>query len=313
MTSINHRNHDDKHLRFSPKRSTLIFLVLVALGTMAFIPTHNLPYHYLINAAMNALHFPAGVLLCSLLTTLFTYLPKWISRYRWLAILFSFSILIAIELVQPLVGRTRSYEDLLWGASGVLIAFAYLTLHPFRQIVIALALVLMSFSTIPLVSHATNLYRLHQRMPILTTFSEDQDIDFWEPASQERFFLKTTEDGADRFLRTEIKHSGWSGVTFVNPDIDWSMFTQLCFKSRLSNSAELHTRIDDRASHDYQTRFHAQFSISTQWQSFCVPLLHIRNPSGDRLLTNSIVRVVFFVAGQNDALILDLDDLVLRP
>jgi hypothetical protein len=291
-------------------RIRIPLVTLLAIGAF-FLPirfdTDALFYIHLMDAA----HLPAFFLL-----TLFTHAswPQTTSpcRRRIFACTLTAAASIAIEIIQPLTGRSESLTDLLNGLAGIALAAIYLAIrHTPRKLLSAALFTLLATTAIATVllpaweESAGMRWRSHN-FPLLADFETDDELKLWigsglgnhhpEGSGLQRVKQHATHGEYALQVATE-KSAKWPGVRLLNAKQDWSQKTTLAFD--IWNDGPPFTlaiRIDDDFPHrTFEDRYNTTRTIQPGANHITIPTSEIQNtPKNRRLNLHAIQRTIFF-------------------
>ena len=208
----------------------------------------------------------------------------------------------AIEIIQPLAGRSHSWVDFINGMAGILIAA--LTIVRSRWLIpITLAGIVMAF--LPAWKESAGLRWRSSHFPLLADFESDAELRLWVGSG-----LGNTRGDAVERVRDHASHGEWSlrvttttaatwpGVRLLNGKQDWLGKTVLAFDVWNDGPAfTLSIRIDDDFPHQHhQDRFNAALELIPGWNHLTIPLSEIESrPKNRRLNLAAIQRTILYV------------------
>jgi len=221
------------------------------------------------------------------------------------------AVSIGVEWTQPLVGRSQSVVDQVYGLAGAGLALAWLWLWPRRKegqvmlVLTALTLVAGALTAGP-VWRKDRVRRLRAALfPVLGEFERVEETQLWRP----NYYSYTGEghyDLVDSFvsqgkfaLEVDASVGGWPGVDYDAGDADWSGYDYLALD--LYNPASefiLRLRIDDDGDCSaYDLRFNLETLMEPGWNRLVIPTRDIRNGPAERQLNlRAIRRLVLFIS-----------------
>ncbi|ARU55217.1 hypothetical protein OLMES_1132 [Oleiphilus messinensis] len=286
-----------KSLKYDVSSVTLLLIT----ATLAFAPLPEHRLNYLIIPLMNLLHVPGAWLVYHFIASLLRRWRHTQHLYQSLSVLISLGMITAVELVQSQTGRIPSFEDLILGAFGITIGATWH--HPGigRQYKLIIFFVMFGLAFTPLAIHLHRWHELQSRLPILANFSAPYEQQLWEANKYEMLAViksneKNNNTGQNQ-LSVQLNVSGWTGITFNNPGVNFENYSELCIEASGSAPARLHIRIDDQGAMDYSSRFHAYIDINTTPRDQCIGIAGLQSPNGRILQRDQIIRIVLFVAG----------------
>ncbi len=219
-----------------------------------------------------------------------------------------------IELVQPTFGRSASMTDLLNGFLGILFGCcaAVLTGSIRARLLLSLCFLAVFFLAL---TPAYREYRIAEwrwrLLPTVADFEDDLGLRFWRPTGGARLSV-STEQLPSKSLLVQTTPGEWSGAGFHCGNSSWRGYTALTF-TVYNDSADrfsLGVRIDDsRRQPGYDERFNTGIPLNPGHNTISIPLDTVaRGPKNGRLDMDSIRRMVVFVAPEEPARRLFLDD-----
>jgi hypothetical protein len=236
-------------------------------------------------------------------------------------------ISIAIELTQPLVGRTRSDLDQIYGIGGALCGAALLFLWPRRgekQVLGSMILLLLVFvfaTSAPAMKKYSILNWRSEQFPILGSFEDSTDYLLWRPNyyayTGEGTYKWTTNyvSQGEFAMAVDAKNGGWPGVDYDAGEQDWSGYEAFAFD--LYNPADsfvLRMRIDDDGDcSSYGKRFDLELDMDTGWNHVNISASEIAAaPEGRSLNLKAIRRIVMFISEDDAPRRFHLDNIRLK-
>ncbi len=300
-----------------------VFVMLALFALLAFVPFGSSANPVAVMKTMDAGHAFAFILLSGLF-----YLT--VEPYgEWRAIVFSMVIsvllMVAVELVQPYVGRTASFADVQMGLLGVFLALSGLIVwrRQSRQLFKVVHLLLLVLTLVWVVQPALNEWRAvwlrDQQFPVLGGFESDLEKRLWKAhgiGTATSFSDKHVVVGSNS-LKTKTTDSTWSGVRYSAGDQDWRGYQFL--NIGLYNAGEpfkLNIRIDDGVSNspDFGDRYDGQYRVNVGANTLLIPLADVASGPKSRLLDLGKVRkMILFLSRKETRREFYLDDIRLIP
>lgn len=271
------------------------------------------PIHFESNAQfyihlMDAAHLPAFFAL-----TLFAYaFWPWDTtpcKRRLFAAVAVAAVSGAIEIIQPLTGRSMGLTDFINGMMGILIALAGLAIRRtlFRVALIPLAAACVVTAFFPAWKESAGMRWRAANFPLLADFETDDELRLWVGTG----LGNVRNDGAavDRVrehaargewtLRVKTTTSSpWPGVRLLNGGQDWRGKKALAFDVWNDGPAfTLSIRIDDDFPHQqYHDRFNDSFEIIPGANHIVILVADIATkPKNRRLNLAAIERTILYV------------------
>lgn len=261
---------------------------------------------------MDAVHVPYF----AAITVLITFCIRHCSwRNRVLAA--SLCVLVwagAVELIQPLTGRTRDIIDFRNGAIGVSIAAAALLSRRGRPILVLAGTIALGYALAPTWREYKAERERTLGFPMLGDFEKAFELKLWitpdsgEPpphftqiarsaayASHGRYSLEVTITGGGRGA------NGLPGVRFLADGQNWSAYRMLAFDVFNPGSPfELGLRLDDANSTDRTNRYNGSVQVVAGWNHFSLSLARIAGEPEKGLDLRKIRRLLFYTDGESD-------------
>ncbi|WLQ16640.1 hypothetical protein O5O45_11990 [Hahella aquimaris] len=307
----------EKQTRFWPTIGAL--LVMTALAAGAFWPVKSWPWPRFMGELMNLAHLPAGFVLY-LITPM---LAPWLARRPLARILALTALLIMMELVQPLVGRSRSLEDALMGVAGLMAGWLWAGLGyggrsgcaaPLRVLAVILMIGAICWRGAGLwwVMRQSLAFPelLAMESPLTTQAS-------WRGLGTPKILLLQEanerngkeENGKQAFIRARSGAGRWFGFEFVNPDRSWNGYSQLCLAVRAhtaTGKGRLVVRIGDVDSVNYKSSATFEQDIDAAWSQHCFSLDQLRSVDGRRLNPERMREILIYMASGEQVRYLDI-------
>jgi len=225
------------------------------------------------------------------------------------SLLLSVAIAVAIEIIQPLTGRSGSFIDIFNGSLGSLSAsyglavfkrlgFFSATLRCLPVSILAQAVVLL-----PSFEAWTALQWRDQLFPQLGVFEQEQSLQFWRsmnsknnPTPAKRRLVRLEAEELTTALWIETFGNTWSGVYYDGGAQDWSSYSSLVVQTYnpQQEEIELSIRIDDTGDcTKYADRYNRSFLIKPGLHHNRFSLDEIRKGPKSRELDLSEIRFLY--------------------
>lgn len=231
--------------------------------------------------------------------------PSAVSRSLFLSIF----VAAAIEIIQPLTGRSGSWVDLLNGSLGALSASYSIVLLERLGIKRALPPTLLLAALLQLLVltptyHAWVALEVRdQHFPQLGYFQTPSSLAVWRSMNSKNNPTPATRVLAPRpgsskapLLWVRTFSNTWSGVYYDGGAQDWSNYDSLLIRSYnpQDESLELSLRIDDTGNcSKYADRFNRTFQIEPGENSIRISLEEIKNGPEARTLNLEEIRFLY--------------------
>ncbi len=223
-----------------------------------------------------------------------------------------------IEMLQLVVGRTASFEDVINNVVGTLLA---LYRCQFRQMSVKgrlallwLLILMLCWRLIPLFSIAADTAIAHIRHPIVANFETPFELSQW----RSDFPMAVIFDESNQ-LQADLKPVGlYPRVTLTPRVTDWRGYAYLQFDIYNSSQQvwQLHIRIND-ALHDergmhYSDRYKTILPINPGWNRIKIDLNKVKQaPASRQMVMKQISKVRFFFMNEPSLSTIKLDNIVL--
>lgn len=267
-----------------------------------------------IRALMNAAHFPA---FCLFTVTMFFFTKRrsFFGNYGSIAIT-CVVVIIIVEFLQPLSGRTKNILDCAYGVAGVCVALVGLYIRHenkpswARWGYVSGILTITAFILYPVGQEwYAGRFRAKQ-FPVLGSFETSAELHVWkargwamidsvEPARLDlsnKYFSQ-----GNRSLRIQTSAGNWTGVKYLAGDMDWGRFKSLAFDTyNTGEEFPLHIRIADRDSSDssYHSRYNKVITVLPGWNMIRIPMVEIISGPKERLLNIQAIRKITLCTGE---------------
>jgi hypothetical protein len=215
----------------------------------------------------------------------------------------------AIEIVQPLTGRTMGLTDFINGMMGILIALAFLAARRthFRLLLIPIAAACVMTAFLPAWHESAGMRWRAANFPLLADFETDHELRLWVGTG----LGNVRNDGAalDRIRQHAARgewslrvvtttSSPWPGVRLLNGGQNWLGKKALAFEVWNDGPAfTLSIRIDDDFPHQqYHDRYNDSFEILPGANHISIPTADIATKPKNRPLNlAAIERTILYV------------------
>jgi hypothetical protein len=293
------------------------WLILPAAGilTLFFVPIHPTVHEGIWKAVGDALHYP---LIASV--TLLVFLVSRAGgrsaavRYRVTG-LFAVVIVALIELIQPLFGRSASWNDALIGILGVISALGGIYAwreggFAFRAGHTILATLVMGTLLLPTWMEWRAAGWRTASFPLLGGFEEAIELRLWRDHSPKKKWPTTLKISSEHVsegrhsLAVRIGDGAWPGVVYYAGGSDWSAYDHLRWDVyNPSKPFRLAIRVDDRFDLRYEKSFHTSMRVEPGWNRFEIPVSRIRDePKLGALDLTRIRRLYVYADGDGSGL-----------
>ncbi len=292
-------------------------LVLLAFPLLPLGSNRDSP---LMRAAFDAGHFP---LLAVFTAVCFLLLAGGrVARFRLgVAIFLGVLAALAVELVQPWIGRTSSVRDFLIGLLGVFTTATAVWvwrrpgvgLRLFHVVVVTVLAMMVLRPTWHEFEAAR--WRRHN-FPLLADFEEPVELRLWSPRGNLLAVPSTMapsnarSSSGESSMQVKTARGQYGGALYTAGRQNWQGFESLVFD--LYNPGEAFSfllRIDDTGDcTERESRFNRDYRVGTGWSSIRVALSDIREgPERRELNMREITRVIFLARRSSTARVFYLD------
>jgi VanZ family protein len=228
-----------------------------------------------------------------------------------LAFLVAVGMAVAVELVQPFVGRSGNPADALAGIAGVVIAVSgwhiWIRKHSrhLRTLHALLGLSLAGAVLWPSLLQIGAFWWQARSFPVLGDFESHLEHRIWQPYPRSADPLNDCPGGAthaSRSLAVRTVPGMWSGIRYQANDTDWTGYERLVFDIYLPvNGPRLALRIDDDGdTTEFKSRFNQRLDLVSGWNHIAIPLVGVVAGPVDRSLNLTAVRQVLIFAGPSE-------------
>jgi len=265
------------------------------------------------NVTADCLHLPSFAIVTCLAILLTDRFINRSATTRLLTTIFVILASAAIELLQPLMGRTASMKDLVSNSAGALIAFIFFISYTYqtrtkwllRVAVIAIAIIAWSGPWQSLL----DIYDQSRSPDQLAAFSRDAELERWYFESVDVAVVtgrQTSGSGAENCLCVTFYPGKFPALQLQSLTKDWTPYSRLTFElTGASDNAKpirVRLRIADgkRVEGDLATFIRDFEPSSIGTQMFVIPLDEIAAGTQGRTVDLSRVRFVEFMAIELD-------------
>lgn len=228
---------------------------------------------------------------------------------------------IAIELVQPFVGRSASFNDIYYNfigiSSGALLFLALTSKDQGkRKITLGLTSILLlgSSLTVPGIGYYTYMKR-DTLMPELLNFEEPWQRRLWRAGGGAHASVVDAPSEwqqGSKVVRIDYPKRSYPGLTIKHVSPDWSDYQTLSFSvfSKLETPQQLTLRVNDRAHiHQYSDRFNQRIVVHPGLNQIQIGLDTIMKAPKDREMNiDSIAELAIFAVKPSTTFTLYFDD-----
>ncbi len=258
------------------------------------------------------LHFPAALLTVFLLF----HLTRSFSAALGLAL----ALVVALELLQPLLDRSGSFKDLNNGLLGILFAGFILgawraDAKAFSLLFGLLAIGVIGVSLQPFLEAREEQNRLRSLFPVLGNFEDDDHGSVWKPLSHERLSLIHRDPKNGWALSVDGKDIAWPGVVYHPLVNDWSRMSRLCFDAqgtRPQSTLIVRVRNTPDSKRPVTSSIH-QFTLENDWRRYCLSLSSLRTSREANLKLNNIHKLLFILEYREAGDMFFIDNIELEP
>lgn len=242
--------------------------------------------------------------------------PKLTREYPVQLLLFVLLISIDIELVQTLIGRSLSLNDVYRNLTGF--GLALLVVRRSRMLVL-LVLPLLFFLAKDLTGFAKTAYSdylLQQRSPIIEDFEHSATLRQWQGQIE---LIEDKQSENNRLAQLTFPAKKYSGFYFDSILKDWTGYTQLTFRIHNPYDEEqalvirLNDEAHERSDQEHKDRFNRLLQLASGWNEVSIPLQDIKQAPADREMDlTQMFRLMLFYGNLEEEKQLLLDDIILK-
>lgn len=256
------------------------------------------------DAIQDLAHLPVGALYAVLLY-------GWLRRSRGLAPLLAgaaalvgvAAILGFVEVVQPYVARTRSFQDwvvgLLGAGGGLLIALAWERGALVRVAGVVLGAGLIGLGAIPGGRIVYDVWRQRRAAPMLASFEDDLEMTRWWFGYAKGSRAGEHVTSGLYSLRVDVEVAQYPGATMSAPLSDWRGYRALAFDLHVDEGEPLEfviTVSDEDHDGDYYDRFNQEMRLGPGAHRIRIPLAEVEaEPRGRAMDMSRIAGFQVFV------------------
>jgi len=264
-------------------------LSLLCIGVpllLLFIPGLDVGPGRLARALEDAAHFPLFALMTLGILGLMPRVGP-AGRRAGCAAAATPTLVIVVEILQPLVNRDRGWGDLLPGLAGSagVVALFLATRTRRRSVWGLVALAAVRAAGAPLGWGARDEWRERRQFPLLATFESAGELSRWDAAGV--VLTRVTRDAAGgRYaLAMRVTAADYPGIFTAPAQPDWADMEQLCMELALDAPAPrvIWLRMDDRPGNPpYAERFQVAFELAPGAHTVCVERAEFGKTAGGR-------------------------------
>ena len=200
-------------------------------------------------------------------------------------------VLVVIEVIQGMIGRSGQWSDLWHGSLGILLFLSGRHLRWLGRVVLSLICILIASRD--LFGYWLYQQQLHFTAPRLMTKPLLSSPFGWQPIAGSSIRQQVDVDGQQR-LTVIVRGARYQGLEWRNPQLDFSAVTELCFSAISSQPMTLSLRIDDWKASDYNSRYNSTVAIGPNWQRYCLDISQLRSPSRRTLDKSALTSFYWF-------------------
>lgn len=293
------------------KNSFLTGLLLaVSVSVVSFLPNHGIVLPEVINSCHALVFFLANLFLLKLLLGIH-HTPKHIIVIS----VFSVSIGILIELIQPYLGRDRSLVDVVYDVIGVgfSILFFSVNIHSKRTLMVSFFLIVSAFPLFKYwlwwqVNHSSDILTFERIWEPLT-YASDKDVHLE--------IVQFDDALSNRIGKLTLgSQPTYPGLNLDHPKLNWSRFSTLHWelKSLNDTSFMMNLRIHDiDHNNEYADRFNYRFEVKPGLNKYRLKLSDIKHgPKARELDLSKIRNLKFFITRPDKTTTVYIDNVKLR-
>jgi len=216
-------------------------------------------------------------------------------------------LMLLIEWLQPLAGRSSSIQDIYFGLLGVsiwlLTSQLWPKLHEYwqRLLVALLILIIVVASGFTVIQMSYAVFWRMQKMPMLGDFEREIDLILWHAYGSANGQQASVQRSADvahlhRYsLKVNTIPSDWSGVQFFAGDMDWSTYQRLSLAIyNPGKEMSLGLRIDDAGKSDeFNSRINSKLILNPGWNEIVLSLPELSSQVKFRAFDLANIRMLY--------------------
>jgi glycopeptide antibiotics resistance protein len=226
---------------------------------------------------------------------------RWISNRYVKVFIICLLLNVAIELLQLLVNREVSIDDIYRGMMGTMAGLSLSVLIDMRNAGQAKIVPVLSLSCVffllagmsPLVKLSVHYAERSRAFPVVMDFNSD-----W----------------SESFVRHQ--DGTYSGIHIIEPEPDWQGYDSLSFDVRSNNDSTIRVGFrvhDNRHNNEHNDRFNSELTVRPGYNSFEVPLESIETgPLRRQLDLGSVSGVIFFSKDKEEWGRIEVSNLTLK-
>lgn len=172
---------------------------------------------------------------------IFRLLSKQKVRYPLLlGSVISVVIIVSIEVIQPVFGRSSTFTDLGQGLLGLATGAIITSFWRPRSLINNATILLVFLLALGLASFEVTqewyaVYKRQQQFPVLGSFEDNSQLRLWRPTgiennSTSNIHIVNSAQSDNKLLKIITKPNDWSGVWYSAGDLNWSDYRLLSFK-----------------------------------------------------------------------------------
>ncbi len=301
-------------------RHNWFFFLLFFATTLLFIPGITGRFSDYQSEIWNLGHIGYFFLLISVLFPLIERsLPSQLSRLI-VSILITLLLSGVIEMIQLMVGRMASVNDVINNLVGCLFALYRCQFRQLKQrgkkvALLWVLLLLLFWRLVPLLSITVDSAFAYNKHPVVADFETPFELLRWSSV----FPLQVSQGGSNQLV-VHLKPVGqYQGVTLFPRVANWSGYSLLRFEVYNSGAQmwRLHLRINDQM-HDesemqhYNDRYNTTLPLNPGWNSFQIDLKQLKAaPASRQMNMNNISKVDLFFTNEPSLATIRIDNIVL--
>jgi hypothetical protein len=227
---------------------------------------------------------------------------------------------IAIELLQGLLQREASVDDLYRNFFGIISGLGFVSLR--RQKVlwnkVLMAIIIFGFllpGAFPLFKISWHYIQRANALPVILDFNANWSASFIRFNNTEIELSSVGSGDKNQLFSIRFDAGKFPGVAIIEPAPDWSAYSNLRFKvfSEHNKNKDLYVRIHDK-NHDnnYQDRFNQKLVIHPGLNEIIIPLAQIeKGPLNRELDLANIAGLILFLSKVEQSQLLHISNISL--
>jgi hypothetical protein len=305
-------------------RLRIAFFVAVVLS-LFFIPGLKLTEfgNRLDSYGQNFCHFP---LFAAISAALLAWWPRKGCHVTRAGVVTALAVGLAavVEIVQPYVGRTAAWEDLLLGAAGcVSVVAVYVGVRSasatLKRFLGTIATVLFLIALLPLVLIVADRYRAAKAFPLVDSFERVTELGRWVPEGCTVAQVREHATHGEYSLEmVALPGASYPSIFLSDGLMDWRGYRRLALDVYLKgeHSRMLWVRADDSKYPQYPDRAQTAIELKPGQNTIWIDLsVFSKKPNGKNLDLSRIVTVGVFLdkPSPGDTIFVDRMALAARP